>query len=135
MTSEDLIKFSTGQQWRKARIKFYEEQKETINRLSSVLSDMPKGSKKVYDNEAESLTVLLDKINGLIKEIESETGNQEPEIRKQLDKLDSKSGLILYHYYVLGDSMNYIAREVIHNEKKYTYKLRDQALKEFDKLN
>lgn len=135
MTREDLIKFSTSQQWRRARIKFYEEQKKTINRLSSVLSDMPKGSRKVQDTEAESLSVLLDKINEIIDEIKNETSMEEPSIKKQLDKMTPKYGLIIYHHYILGDTMKYIAREIIHNDEKYAYKLRDKALEEFDKLN
>lgn len=135
MTSEDLIRFSTEQQWRRARIKFYEEQKKTINRLSSVLSDMPRGSKKVQDVEAESLIVLLDKINEIIDEIKNETSTEEPSIKMQLDKMTPKYGLILYHYYILGDTMKYIAREIIHNDEKYTYKLREKALEEFNKLN
>ena len=54
---------------------------------------------------------------------------------EQLDKLDPKHGLLLYNHYILGNSIKYIAREVLHYELKYTYTLRDDALNEFDKLN
>ena len=135
MTSKDLIEYRNNQQWRKAEILFYEQQKDTINRITSVLSDMPKGSRKVQDNEAESLTRLLDQIDILKKEIETDAIEKEKEIKEQLKLLDEKHGLLLYHHYIIGNSIKYIAKEIIHNEKKYTYKLRDKALEEFDKLD
>jgi phospho-2-dehydro-3-deoxyheptonate aldolase len=135
MTREDLINFNISQQWRKARIEFCEEQIKTIGRLTSVLNDMPKGSRKVYDNEAESLSKLIDQIRELEKEIKGIIVEQENKINEQLQKLEPKYGLILYNHYILGNSIKYIAREVMHNEIKYTYTLRDKALDKFDQLN
>ena len=135
MTREDLMKFNISQQWRKARIEFYEKQIETIGRLTAVLSDMPKGSRKVYDNEAESLSKLIDQIRNLEKEIENTALEEENKIKEQLEKLEPKYGLLLYNHYILGNSIKHIAREVIHNENKYTYFLKDKALDEFDKLD
>ena len=135
MTSEDLIKFNIKQQWKKARIQFYKEQLETINKLSSVISDMPKAYSQVYDKEAEKLSKLMDQINNIIDDINNSTVDIENKIKEQLDKLEDKYGLLLYHHYILGDSIKYIAKEIIHNEVKYTYKLREKALEEFDKLN
>ena len=135
MTRDDLFNFNISQQWRKARIRFFEEQIETINRLTAVLSDMPKGSKLVYDNEAESLTMLLDKITNMRNSIQKESEKMETKLQEQLEKLQPRHGLLLYHYYILGDSMKYISREVIHNELKYTYKLKDEALEKFDEVH
>ncbi len=131
---EKLINFNISQRWRKARISFFEEQIKTIGRLTSVLSDMPKGSRKVQDIEAESLSTLLDKIRDLKKDIEQESIKAEEELKEQLSLLEPKYGLLLYHHYILGDSIKYIAKEVLHNEIKYTYRLRDKALEEFDRL-
>lgn len=135
MTSKDLIEFNINQKWARARISFCEQQKETIGRLTAVLSDMPKGSRKVEDNEAESLTKLLDQIDELKKQIEKEAFDMENKIKEQLNLLEPKYGLLLYHHYILGHSIKYIAKQVVYNEVKYTYKLRDKALEEFDKLN
>ena len=135
MRSEDLINFNISQQWRKARIRFFEEQIENVNRLNSVLSNMPKGSRLVYDNEAESLVKLLDKITDMRNSMQKELEEVESQAIKQLEQLQPKYGLLLYHYYILGDSMKYIAREVIHNELKHTYKLKDIALEEFDSIH
>lgn len=135
MTREDLKKFNITQKWTKARVKFLQEQIETIGKLNSVLSDMPKGSKKYQDPEAESLTKLLDQIEELKTEIENNAIDMENKIKEELEQLEPKHGLLLYHHYILGDSIKYIAKEVLYNEVKYTYKLRDKALEEFDKLN
>ena len=134
MRSEDLINFNISQQWRKARIRFFEEQIENVNRLNSVLSNMPKGSRLVYDNEAESLVKLLDKITDMRNSMQKELEEVEAQAIKQLEQLQPKHGLLLYHYYILGDSMKYIAREVIHYGQKYIYDLKKEALKEFDNV-
>lgn len=134
MTRQDLINFNIHKKWTSARIKFYEEQKETINRLSSILSDMPKGSKSIYDTEAETLINLLDKINELIEETKNETIKKEYEIKEQLNKLDDKYGLLLYHHYILGDSIKYIAKEILHYREKYVYDLKKEALEQFEKV-
>ena len=135
MTREDLIYFNITQKWTKARIKFLEEQIKTIGKLNSVLSDMPKGSRKVEDNEAESLAKLLDQINELEAQIRNTTMEMEGKIKAQLELLEPKYGLLLYHHFILGYSINKIARDVLHYDIKYTYKLKEQALKEFDSIH
>ena len=133
MTREDLIKFNADQKWIKARISFCEEQIKSIGRLNSILSDMPKGSRIVYDNEAEGLVKLLDQINDLETEVRKSTIDMENDIKRQLELLEPKYGLLLYNHYILGYSLKKIAREVLHYEIKYIYKLKDKALDEFDK--
>lgn len=134
MTREDLIKFSINQKWKKARINFYKEQLETINRLNSVLSDMPKGSRQVYDNEAENLIKLIDQINDLIEDIRNSTVEMENKVNKELEKLEPKYGLLLYHHYIIGDSIKYIAKDILHYREKYVYELKQEALDRFDEL-
>ena len=135
MTRDDLIQFSNNQKWRRAEIAFYEQLKKDIGRLGAVLSDMPKGSPKVQDNEAESLIKLLDQIDILKKEIEEDAIETEKEIKEQLKLLETKQGILLYHYYVVGSSIKYIAKQVLHYDEKYTYKLKDKALDEFDRYH
>jgi hypothetical protein len=135
MTRQDLISFRITKKWTDARIKFLEEQIETVGRLNSILSDMPKGSRKVQDNEAESLVKLLDQIQALKDEIENKAINMEINLKEQLNELSDKKGLLLYHHYILGDSIKDIAKKVIYNDVKYTYTLKDEALKEFDKIH
>ena len=134
MTRDDLIRFNINQKWIKARINFCENQIETIGRLNSVLSDMPKGSRSVQDSEVESLVKLLDQINLLKEEIRNSTIEMENKIKSQLDLLEPKYGLLLYHHYILGNSIKYIAKEVLHYREKYVYDLKKEALEKFDEL-
>lgn len=134
MTRKELINFNISQRWTRARIKFLEEQIKTIGKLNSVLSDMPKGSRKVEDNEAESLVKLLDQIQELKTEIENNAIDMENKIKEELNKLEPKYGLLLYHHYILGDSIKYIAKEILHYREKYVYDLKKEALEEFEKL-
>lgn len=134
MTRKELINFNISQRWTRARIKFLEEQIKTIGKLNSVLSDMPKGSRKVEDNEAESLVKLLDQIQELKTEIENNAIDMENKIKEELNKLEPKYGLLLYHHYILGDSIKYIAKEILHYREKYVYDLKKEALEKFDEL-
>jgi DNA anti-recombination protein RmuC len=134
MTRKELINFNISQRWTRARIKFLKEQIETIGKLNSVLSDMPKGSRKVEDNEAESLVKLLDQIQELKTEIENNAIDMENKIKEELNKLEPKYGLLLYHHYILGDSIKYIAKEILHYREKYVYDLKKEALEKFDEL-
>ena len=134
MTRKELINFNISQRWTRARIKFLEEQIKTIGKLNSVLSDMPKGSRKVEDNEAESLVKLLDQIQEIKTEIENNAIDMENKIKEELNKLEPKYGLLLYHHYILGDSIKYIAKEILHYREKYVYDLKKEALEKFEKL-
>lgn len=134
MTRKELINFNISQRWTRARIKFLKEQIETIGKLNSVLSDMPKGSRKVEDIEAESLVKLLDQIQELKTEIENNAIDMEKKIKEELNKLEPKYGLLLYHHYILGDSIKYIAKEILHYREKYVYDLKKEALEKFDEL-
>ena len=72
MNREDLKNYKYNQIWIKDQTEYIETQKETINRLNSILSDMPKGSRVVYDSEAEKLAKLMDYFNELMQEITKE---------------------------------------------------------------
>ncbi len=135
MNREDLKDYSITQKWTNARISFLEEQIKNVGKLNSIISDMPKGSRIVQDNEAESIVRLLDQINELKNEVRKEALDMENKIKEQLKLLKPKHGLLLYHYYILGHSIKYIAKEVLHYEVKYTYTLKDDALDEFDRYH
>lgn len=134
MTRNELINFSINQKWRRARIDFLEEQIKTIGRLTATLSDMPKGSRKVYDTEAESLTRLMDQIKTLESEIEGTAVEEETRIKEILEKLEPKHRLLLYYHYVLGKSIGYISTNVLFYQRKYIYDLKKEALEEFEAI-
>lgn len=133
MTRKDLEDFSIKQKWTKARISFLEEQIKTLGKLTSIISDMPKGSNFIQDKEAENIVKLIDQIKALEKEISDETVELEIKIKEQLNLLQPKYGLLLYHYYILGHSIKYIAKDILHYREKYVYDLKKEALDEFEK--
>ena len=61
MTREELKNYKYNQKWIKDRLEYIEEYKASIENITSVLSDMPKGSKEVQDSMAEKIAILLDK--------------------------------------------------------------------------
>ena len=69
MNREDLKNYKYVQIWIKDQTEYIETQKETVNKLSSILSDMPKGSRMVYDNEAEKIAELVDGEEAFIQAI------------------------------------------------------------------
>lgn len=134
MTRNDLKDYNISQKWVNARICFLEEQIKNVGKLNSIISDMPKGSRIIQDEEAESVVKLIDQINNLKRDLKKELLDKEQKIKQQLNKLNSKHGLLLYHYYILGHSIKYIAKEVLYYREKYVYDLKQEALDEFDKI-
>ena len=76
MNREDLKNYKYNQIWIKDQMNYIEAQKETINRLNSTLSDMPKSTKVTYDNEAEKLSELMDCFNELMDRVLEEQEKQ-----------------------------------------------------------
>ena len=76
MNRQDLINYKNDKIWIKDQIEYIKEQKETINQLSSILSDLPKGSRKIYDTEAENIAKLEDCFNELMDVIVREKEKQ-----------------------------------------------------------
>ena len=58
MNRKDLKDYKYNQEWIKEQMEYIEELNSTINRLTTTLSDMPKGSKSIYDIEAEKKVEL-----------------------------------------------------------------------------
>lgn len=87
MTREDLKNYKYNQEWIKGRLEYIEEYKTSIVNITSVLSDMPKGSKEVQDSMAEKVAILLDNINELLEKVVKEQEIQK-QILKQLDYIE-----------------------------------------------
>lgn len=139
MTREDLkdVKIELknyiyDKKWIEGRLEDIKERKELINNITSTLSDMPKGSKKVYDIEAENLVKILD----LTKEFETylkELKNKQIVIEGKIDKLEQPYKNILYFRYIKGYNLTEVSNE-IEEEYDYTRKLHGIALLKYKKL-
>ena len=79
---------------------YIETQKETINRLNSTLSDMPKGSRKVNDTEAENISKLMDSFDKMMKIIIQEEEKQK-KIVEQINKIEFPYRNILFKWIAI----------------------------------
>lgn len=111
MNREDLKDYKYTQMWIKDQTEYIETQKETINRLNSIISDMPRGSKVAYDTEAEKLSELMDKFDELMNIIIEEKRKQE-RIVEQVNKIEFPYRNILYKVYIQGKSLVTAASEM-----------------------
>lgn len=132
MNREDLKSYRHNQEWIKGRIEYIEQYRTSINRLNSVLSDMPKGSRKAQDGEAEKLAILIDSVNDLLDKV-NEVNERQTQILEQLDKVKQPYKNILDKYYIQGKSLVVIAAEMGYNYE-HIKKLHGIALNMFDDI-
>ena len=132
MNRNDLKNYKHTEEWIKGRIEYIEQYKSNINRLNSILSDMPKGSKEVQDSEAEKIAELLDNVNHLIEIIEK-TNEQQMKILQQLEKVEQPYKNILDKYYIQGKSLVVVSAEMGYNYE-YTKRMNGIALNKFDEV-
>ena len=132
MNREDLKNYKYTQMWIKDQTEYIEAQKETINRLNSIISDMPRGSKIAYDTEAEKLSDLIDKFNELMNTIIEEKKKQERIVEK-VNKIEFPYRNILYKVYIQGKSLVTVASEMNYS---YVHICREHgiALNKFDDM-
>lgn len=130
MNREDLKNYKYNQIWIKDQTEYIETQKETINRLNSVLSDMPKGSRQVYDSEAENLTKLMDMFNELMQKIIKQKELQN-KIVEQVNKIEFPYRNILYKVYIQGKSLVTVASEMNYSYERMKH-MNGIALLKFD---
>jgi len=133
MTREDLKEFRYTKQWIEGRIEYIEELKSTVNRLTSVLSDMPKGSKIAMDSEAEKTSELLD----CIRELESKikyTQRKQIQILEKLDKVAQPYRNILDKCYIQGKTLVTVASEMGYSYERIKH-MNGIALLKFDEVD
>ena len=132
MNRKDLKDYKYTQDWIKNQEEYIQKQMETVNRLNSILSDMPKGSRVVYDNEAEKLTSLMDKFNELM-DIVIEEKEKQKAIIENINKIDFPYRNILFKVYIQGKTLVTVASEMNYSYERIKHMNRI-ALMEFDKL-
>ena len=132
MTREDLKEYKYNQEWIKGRLEYIEEYKTSITKITTTLSDMPKGSRKVEDNIAEKLAVLLDNVNELMTKVVKEQEKQK-QILQQLDKVEQPYKLILEKAYIQGKTLVTVASEMNYNYE-YMKRMNGIALNKFDEV-
>lgn len=132
MNRKDLKDYKYTQDWIKDQEEYIQNQMETVNRLNSILSDMPKGSKVVYDNEAEKLTSLMDKFNELM-DIVIEEKEKQKAIIENINKIDFPYRNILFKVYIQGKTLVTVASEMHYSYRDLCRK-HGIALNKFDEM-
>lgn len=132
MTREDLRDYKNNQLWIEGRLEYIEEYKTNITNITAVLSDMPKGSKKVQDSMAEKIAKLLDNMNELLEKVIKENEKQKL-ILEQLDKVEQPYKLILEKVYIQGKTLVTTASEMDYSYEHMKH-MNGIALLKFDEV-
>lgn len=132
MNRKDLKDYKYNQIWIEDQTEYIETQKETINKLNSTLSDMPKGSRVVYDNEVEKLAKLMDKFNELMDVVIEEKEKQK-QIIESINKIEFPYRNILFKVYIQGKSLVTVASEMNYSYRDLCRK-HGIALNKFDEM-
>ena len=132
MTREDLKDYKYTQQWINDRQMYIEEYRTDIEKITTTLSDMPKGSSQVEDKMAEKIAKLLDMVDELAEKIVDKVKIQQ-EILEQLDKVEMPYRLILDKAYIQGKSLVTVASEMNYTYE-YMRKINGIALKKFEEV-
>jgi len=111
MNRENLKDYKYTQQWINDRQMYIEEYRTDIEKITTTLSDMPKGSSQVEDKMAEKIAKLLDMVDELAEKIVEKVEKQK-EILEQLDKVEMPYRLILDKAYIQGKSLVTVASEM-----------------------
>ncbi len=133
MDREDLRSFKWNQKWINGRLEYIADYKSRINKLSTTLTDMPKGSRQVEDREAELLSTLMDSVSELLEKINQEN-NKQKEIVNQLDKVKQPHKLLLEKIYIEGKNLVQVANEMNY-DYVYVKKMHKKALNKFNELD
>lgn len=130
MNRDDLKDYKYNQDWIKDRLEYIKGYKESILSITTILSDMPRGSNKVQDSIAEKIAELLDTVNDLMKKTTEESRKQK-EIVDQLDLVEQPYRIILDKVYIQGKSLVTTASEMNY-DYKYICKQHGIALEKFE---
>lgn len=132
MNREDLKSYKYTQEWVKGRLEYIEEYKTNLTKITTMLSDMPKGSRKVQDNIAEKLAILMDNINDILDKVLKQNENQK-KILDQLEKVEEPYRLILEKVYIQDKTLVTVASEMNYSYRDLCRK-HGIALNKFDEI-
>lgn len=131
-SKKELKDYIYDKKWVDERLEDIKERRGLIDKITHTLSDMPKGSPKVQDGQAESLVDLIDLTNEMenyLKELRIKQIN----IENKINKLSQPYKNILYFRYIRGYNLTEVANE-IEAEYDYTRKLHGAALIKYAQL-
>ena len=132
LNRKDLKDFKSNQESIKTRFDLIREMKAQITSITHKYTDMPNGSRQVYDSMAEKIAELVEMEEEYLQQV-VEYNKKQKDILRQLDKVKQPYRLILDMIYLQGKDLVTVA-----SERKYNYKyicnLHGQALIEFENV-
>ena len=116
VTREDLKDYRYSQEWINGRFEYIEELKTKIEKITTTLDDMPKGSRKVQDSIAEKTAQLVDSVDELLNKI-VEADKKQKLILEQLEIVEQPYRNILEDIYIKGETLVEVA-----SKRNYSYR-------------
>lgn len=132
MNREDLREYKYNREFIKEKFEYIDELKETICKVTSTISDMPKGTRQVDDSMAEKIADLLDSVDEIL-ELVKEMDKKQKEIEKRIISIAQPYRLILEKVYIQGKTLVTVASEMNYSYREMKRK-HNKALEKFEKL-
>lgn len=131
-SKRELKDYIYNKKWIEERLEDIKERRSLLDNITITLSDMPKGSKQIYDKQAESLVQILDLTEDLdiyLKQFKE----KQILIESKIDKIEQPFKNILYFRYIKGYNLTEVSDE-INEDYDYTRKLHRIALIKYSKI-
>ena len=109
------------------------DNKESSNKLTSVISSEPRGSPKYQDGMAEKLTTTLD-IEAETKERIDKMKIKQREILHKVLKIEQPYQNVLFSIYIVGNSVE-SSSSIVGYCRTETYKKRDKGIQMYAEIN
>lgn len=123
---QELKDYIYNRKWIEERIEDIKERRCLLEKITTTISDTPKGSPKVTDTNIESLANILDDTKDIEKYIK-DLKEKQVQIEEKIDKIEQPFRNILYFRYIKGYNLTEVSNE-IEEEYDYTRKLHGIAL-------
>lgn len=131
-SKQELKDYRYNKKWIEERLEDIKERRSLLDKITTTLSDVPKGSPKVTDTKIESLVKIMDDTAEIEKYIK-DLRKKQIEIENKIDKLEQPYKNILYFRYIKGYNLTEVSGEV-EEEYDYTRKLHGIALLKYAEI-
>lgn len=132
-TKKELSAYLYNKELLKEKEQDLEELITKAEKVTTELSDMPKGTPIIQDKIGEYATKIVELKNSKYRQLIDMYKSKE-EIENKIDMLEQPYRNILYYKYIKGMNLTEVANK-IGNEYKYTCILHGEALNNYKKLN
>ena len=132
-TKKELSAYLYNKELLKEKEQDLEELITKAEKVTTELSDMPKGTPIIQDKIGEYATKIVELKNSKYRQLIDMYKSKE-EIENKIDMLEQPYRNILYYKYIKGMNLTEVANK-IGNEYKYTCILHGEALNNYKNIN